>query len=84
MIYEIQVSEDASTLWVHASDGSTVGRFSKRFGMDVHTTVSQQLEGAQQCLHCTHVPASEADWDEFRMLMGKHYGVTISRTLLSS
>lgn len=35
---QVQVSACGTTVWVHGLDGSTVGRFSKRFGMDVHTT----------------------------------------------
>ena len=51
---QVQVSQDGQTVWVHSADGSTVGRFSKRFGLDVHRTVTEQLQGASQCLHCTH------------------------------
>lgn len=47
----VQVSYDRKTVWVHALDGSTVGRFSKTFGIDAHTTATQQLLGASQCLH---------------------------------
>lgn len=35
-MFEIQLSANGETVWVHASDGSTVGRYSTRFGMDVH------------------------------------------------
>ncbi len=73
----VQVSEDRQTVWVHASDGSTVGRYSSRFGMDVHTTAAEQLAGKPQCLNCTHVPPKEADWDEFCRLIRTHHGITI-------
>jgi hypothetical protein len=49
----IQVSGCGNTVWVHSEDGSTVGRFSKVFGMDVHNTVSDHMLGKPQCLHCT-------------------------------
>jgi hypothetical protein len=74
----VQVSADRVTVWVHADDGSTVGRFSKRFGMDVHRTVTEQLAGAGQCLHCTHKPATEKDWRLFVALMHEHYGIDVA------
>ena len=45
----VQVSPDGRTVWVHAPDGSTVGRFSTVFGMDVHTSVTAQFV---QCFRC--------------------------------
>ena len=79
----VQVSADRSTVWVHADDGSTIGRFSRRFGMDVHTTVTAQLAGASQCLHCTHTPAGKAEWMEFCRLMKEHYGIEVGDMLMS-
>lgn len=73
----VQVSFDRGTVWVHDYDGSTVGRFSKVFGMDVHTTVAQQLVGAPQCLACTHEPPDEAQWQEFCRLMQHHYQIEV-------
>lgn len=78
----VQVSTDRSTVWVHAKDGSTVGRFSKRFGMDVHTTIAEQLAGKGQCLHCTHTPATLADWHTFCDLIATHYDISIDRSAL--
>lgn len=80
---QIQVSADRRTVWVHAVDGSTVGRFSKVFGMDVHTTVTQQLQGVGQCLRCTHGTPGQAEWDEFCELMLVHYGIAVDRTAVS-
>lgn len=76
----VQVSQDGRTVWVHADDGSTVGRFSLVFGMDVHTSVTEQLAGAGQCLRCTHEPPGQADWDEFCDLMLSQYGIAIDRS----
>jgi len=78
----VQVSLDGETVWVHALDGSTVGRFSKRFGMDVHTTVTQQLSGQSQCLRCTHERPGRSEWEEFCELMLTHHGVSVDRTLV--
>lgn len=79
----VQVSSDRKTVWVHADDGSTVGRFSKVFGMDVHTTITEQLNGAGQCLFCTHKAPGQADWDKFCDLMQEHYGVSVERSALT-
>ncbi|MCZ8254489.1 MAG: hypothetical protein O9327_02255 [Polaromonas sp.] len=83
LAYEVQVSDCGRTLWVHAADGSTVGRFSTVFGMDVHTAVTQQLAGAPQCLKCTHTRPNRADWETFRSLMREHYGVGIAANVIA-
>lgn len=75
--FEIIVGACGSRVWVNGPDGSNVGRFSKTFGMDVHTTTTEQMAGASQCLHCTHEKPSEQDWIEFCSLMKKHYAVDI-------
>ena len=80
---QIQVSEDGSTVWIHAFDGSTVGRFSKRFGIDVHRTMTDQMAGGKQCLSCSHEPAGPEDWRRFVELMKKHHEVTIPLGLIS-
>lgn len=79
----VQSSVDGKTVWVHAMDGSTVGRFDWRFGMDVHTTVKEQLSGSSQCLHCTHTAPTEADWQHFRQLIWQKYGTYVAHDLCS-
>ncbi len=79
----VQVSRDGNTVWVHACDGSTVGRFSKIFGMDVHRTVTEQMNGQPQCLKCTHEAPGLDQWIEFCDLMEKHYKVIVSKSLIS-
>lgn len=80
---QIQVSIDGKTVWVHALDGSTVGRFSKVFGMDVHSTIAQQLAGAGQCLHCTHEAATKSDWILFCKHILDCYGIAVDQTLVA-
>lgn len=63
--YEVQYSVNKEKLWVHCSTGETVGRYDTRFGMDIHTTVKEQCEGASQCLHCTHGKSSPEEFDLF-------------------
>lgn len=79
---QIDVSADRATVWVHALDGSTVGRFSKQFGMDVHRTMTEQMAGASQCLHCTHGRPVRADWLKFCELMQQHYAIEVDTSLI--
>ena len=80
---QIDVNADRSTVWVHALDGSTVGQFSKIFGMDIYRTVTEQMAGASQCLHCTHVKPTLNDWLMFCDLMLTHHGIEVSKSLIS-
>lgn len=75
--YEVIIGACGTRVWVNGPDGSNLGRFSKHFGMDVHTSVTEQMAGASQCLHCTHSKPSERDWLDFCDLMEKYYGIVI-------
>lgn len=75
--YSIDVSAAGDTVWVTGHDGSCVGRFSKRFGIDVHRTVTEQLSGADQCLHCTHGAAGEPEWQVFREAVLRHHAIDV-------
>lgn len=71
-----QIESDKKTVWVHASDGSCLGRFS-RFGIDVHRTVSAQMRGELECLDCTHATPSLAEWRRFQNGMYLHHSVRV-------
>lgn len=77
MEYEIQTSENKSAIWIHASDGSTVGRFGT-MGIDLHNTVTEQLNGASQCRLCTHRQVNASDWDLFKEKSLEFFGVKVS------
>lgn len=79
----IQVSADGNTVWVHAEDGSTVGRFSRIFGMDVHNTVTEMMAGKPQCLGCTHTRPTQLDWLEFCRLVKLHHGRNVPVDILT-
>lgn len=80
----LQVSDDGGTVWVHsAADGSTVGRFSKRFGIDVHRTVTEQLAGKDQCLFCTHDPAGAKEWADFRREILANFNIDVPEDCIS-
>ena len=81
--YKIQYNECRPVVWVHASDGSTVGRFDKRSGIDIHRTVTEQMEGKSQCLHCTHGKTTQKEWDEFVDRSKELWGVVINRDFIS-
>ena len=80
--HEINVSADGQTVWVNASDGSCIGRFSKRFGIDVHTTATDQLAGKSQCLVCTHGAGDMAAWGVFVDAMSRHHGIDVPEELI--
>ena len=82
LLYEVQVASDGGTLWVNGPDGSAVGRFAKRFGIDVHRSGTEQMKGLGECLFCTHTPAGSADWGLFVDAMHQHYGLVIDRGLI--
>ncbi|AQH05819.1 hypothetical protein A9R05_43180 (plasmid) [Burkholderia sp. KK1] len=83
IIHELQVSALGDTVWVNGPDGSSIGRFSKRFGIDVHTTATAQMDGESQCLFCTHGAAGAAEWGAFRRAVLKHHGIDIPANLIS-
>lgn len=80
--YQVQLSSDGATLWVNGPDGSAVGRFAKRFGIDVHRSGTEQMKGLGECLFCTHTPPGEGEWHEFVEAMRRHYGLQIDRSLV--
>jgi hypothetical protein len=82
MRVEVKVSQDGKTVWVNGPDGSSIGRFSKQFGVDVHTSSSEQISGLGQCLACTHGRAGEKEWEVFRSKLLEHHGVRLKRDLL--
>lgn len=81
--YTIDVSADGKTVWVHSSDGSCVGRFSKTFGLDVHRDMTDQIAGAGQCIYCTHSPAGAREWLDFCEKIKEHHSIVVSPLLVS-
>lgn len=77
--YQVQYSALGDTVWVHCSTGDTVGRFSVKFGMDIHTTVQEQMAGKSQCLRCTHGKPTHADFKEFCDKAKELWGVEIDQ-----
>jgi hypothetical protein len=63
--YEIRT--DGRTIWID-TEGGTIGRFG-RFGIDIHRTVDEQIDGAGACLFCTHAKPTQTDWETFKAKM---------------
>lgn len=82
-LYEIQADAARGTVWVTAFDGSCIGRFSKRFGIDVHTTSTAQLDGESQCLMCTHKVAGREAWLVFIGAVRQYHRIDVPPDLLS-
>jgi hypothetical protein len=78
--HELQLDELGHKLWVHAPDGSTVGRFNVRFGIDIRNTVTDQIAGAEECLFCTHTPPTRLEWELFKSRAFELWGVTVPDT----
>ena len=74
--YEVEWSVINDAVWIHASDGSTVGRFGK-MGVDLHTTATEQLKGKPQCRLCTHGRPSVEDWELFKNKAMEWWGVEV-------
>lgn len=63
--YFLQTSETRDRVWVHCSDGSTVARFGLA-GLDLHNSVTEQMQGKPECRLCTHGWVNQQDWALFR------------------
>jgi len=81
-VFEILVSECADRVWVNGPDGSSLGRFSKVFGMDIHRTAAEQISGLPECLHCKYGRCGVDDWRLFRRQMEATYGVELPADLI--
>lgn len=75
--YQLLVNSTGSRLWLNADDGSSVARFNTKSGVDVHNTASEQIEGAPECLWCTHEQPDYETWLGFVFAVKTHYGVTL-------
>lgn len=47
-------------------------------GIDIHTSVSEQMKGSSVCLDCTHGKTSLAEWGRFQTAMRRHYEVAVN------
>lgn len=82
MIHEIRVSDDKGTVWINDDEGSCIGRFSRKFGIDVHNSVTALMNGEPHCLFCTHEPAGEAEWKLFIEAMSRNHAIEVDSSVL--
>jgi len=83
MEYEVQYSENIEKLWIHCSTGETVARYDTRFGMDIHTTIQEQLDGKGQCLMCTHGKSNPKEFEQFCIKVKDLWGVIIDKNKIT-
>lgn len=76
--YYVEYANNKDIIWVHATDGSTVGRFGKN-GVDIHTTVSEQMAGKGQCRLCTHRASTSEDLALFINKAAQFWGVDVDK-----
>lgn len=76
LTYALQLSDYRESVWLHASDGSTVARFG-RMGVDLHNTVTEQMAGLPECRLCTHGRSTAADWQLFREKVKEFWDVEV-------
>ncbi len=71
-----QIVSDGTTVWVNHSTGYCMARFG-RMGIDIHRSPDEQELHGTQCLHCTHGPTGEAEWNEFVEQMKALFGIVV-------
>lgn len=82
--HEVIISSCGLKLWVNSKkDGSCIARFDKRFGMDIHRTGTEMMEGKGECLYCSHEKPTSADWETFRKKVFEAYDVEIDVSSLA-
>ena len=77
-LYEVCSDSIGSRIWINADDGSAVARFNVRAGVDLHNTASDQMNGAPECLWCTHGQPDYRTWQAFILAVREHFGVLLS------
>lgn len=79
--YELnEIFGDGKTVWVNNSSGDCIARFGA-LGIDIHTSVEEQLKGASQCLFCTHRKTDINDWKAFKVKVKELFGIDVPEQL---
>ncbi len=76
MEYILQETSTRDAVWIHSSDGGTVGRFGRN-GIDIHNSPTVVRETGIECLLCTHRPSTPADWKLFREMALDLWGIDV-------
>lgn len=79
-IEAIEVIGDGKTVWVNNESGDCLARFGT-LGIDNHTSTEEQLNGASQCLYCTHGKTDINDWLTLKLKVNEIYGVHVPEQL---
>lgn len=76
-LYEVIVDSKGKRVWINFQDGSSVARFNTETGVDIHNSITSQLEGLPQCLWCTHIKPCYETWIDFIAKVNELYGIKI-------
>lgn len=76
-LYEVCVDPSGKRVWINYEDGSSVARFNTTTGVDIHNSVTDQLDGKPQCLWCTHGKPTYQTWLSFIEKVSELYGLVI-------
>lgn len=71
-----EILSNGIAVWVNGPDGCCAGRFSLKYGIDIHRSAAEQAKGGE-CLYCTHEPAGAEEWKVFVTKISEFFGVTI-------
>lgn len=81
MKHEVIYSYNHQKLWINSSvDGSNIARFDTRFGMDIHNSITDQMNGKPQCLYCTHTKPTEEDFNTFCKKVKEIFNININKS----
>lgn len=72
---DFEIIYGARAVWVNDQHGC-LGRFGV-YGIDVHRTMTEQMDGQPECLFCTHKPVTVEDWPRFVEAMRKFHDIDI-------
>ncbi|MEZ8293455.1 hypothetical protein AB6D11_06330 [Vibrio splendidus] len=76
MTNEFELFGDGKTVWLNNHSGDCLARFGLR-GIDIHTSASEQINGAKQCLYCTHTKTDVDDWHVFKRKVKELFGLDV-------
>jgi len=76
-VFEVLLDELSCRVWINGQDGSCLARFNPNKGIDLHNSVTEQMQGAPECRFCTHEKAYLPDWELFMSKVDEYWGITI-------
>ncbi|MDA0152368.1 hypothetical protein OH460_08640 [Vibrio sp. Makdt] len=75
-----EIIGDGKTVWVNNINGDCIARFGV-LGIDIHTSSEEQINGAPQCLFCTHERTDVNDWVVFKDKVKELFDIDVPEKL---